>query len=80
MERVDKSGKFFEYQKVTLEHSVRLRDNAFLAVSEKNLIKSVKYEKSVLLKDLRRIEKTTSTRVGKRVPIEKFVREMELPK
>ena len=76
IERVENGKTFYEKQTVTLEHKVRLNDNPFLAVSDSNLVKSLGYENSVLLEDIRRIEKATNT-VWATDEIERLVRTIE---
>ena len=55
---------------------MRLNDNPFLAVSDKNLIKSLGYENSVLLEDIRRIEKAADV-VWATDDIERLVKTIE---
>ena len=76
IERVENGKTFYEKQTVTLEHKVRLNDNPFLAVSDTNLVKSLGYENSVLLEDIRRIEKATDV-VWATDEIERLVRTIE---
>lgn len=76
VERVENGKTFFEKQTVTLEHKVRLNDNPFLAVSDTNLVKSLGYENSVLLEDIRRIEKAADV-VWATDEIERLVRTIE---
>ena len=76
VERVENGKTFYEKQTVTLEHKVRLNDNPFLAVSESNLVKSLGYENSVLLEDIRRIEKAADV-VWATDEIERLVRTIE---
>jgi hypothetical protein len=76
IERVENGKRFYEKQTVTLEHKVRLNDNPFLAVSDSNLVKSLGYENSVLLEDIRRIEKAADV-VWASDDIERLVRAIE---
>jgi hypothetical protein len=77
VEQIEKGQKFYVSQTVTLEHKIRLNDNPFLAVSEKNLVKSFGYENSVILEDIRRIERASNT-VWAVDPVELFVKTIEL--
>lgn len=77
VEHIEDGKKFYKNQTVTLEHKTRVNDNPFLAVSEKNIVKSFGYENSVILEDIRRIERGMDT-VWASGPIELLVRTMEL--
>ena len=78
VEKIENGKTTISTQTVTLEHKTRLNDNPFLAVSENNLIKSFGYENSVILEDIRRIERGANTVWSSSDAIELLVRTMEL--
>lgn len=78
VEKIENGKKTISTQAVTLEHKTRVNDNPFLAVSKNNLVKSFGYENSVILEDIRRIERGTNTVWSSSDAIELFVRTIEL--
>ncbi|NOV20412.1 hypothetical protein E5S70_30910 [Ensifer adhaerens] len=78
VEKIENGKKTISTQAVTLEHKTRVNDNPFLAISENNLIKSFGYENSVILEDIRRIERGTNTVWSSSDAIELLVRTIEL--